>query len=558
MYLITGSSGQLGSALMRLYGDSAVIAPSPEELDITDEKKVKEFVKKTRPSVIINCAAYNAVDKAETDVDECMNINYLGNKYLVEAAESVGAYYVYVSTDFVFDGTQAEEYGPYDKVSPLSVYGKSKAMGEEVTLKYNNALVVRTSWLFSELDNNFVHAVIKKAKNAKKISVVDDQVGSPTYATDLAVTIKELVDKRAKGILHATNEGACSRYEFASEIIKVTGCDCEVEGISSDDYESVAQRPQNSVLSKKCLDEIGVKRLPDWRSAVKRCLTNDGERKKPMKILVTGAGGYIGRHVVTALCDMGEEVIAADIRTDGIDDRAKKISSNIFLPNENIFKELGEPDVCVHMAWRDGFVHNSDAHMGDLSSHYTFLKNMITGGLKHLAVMGTMHEIGYYEGAIDENTPCNPISMYGIAKDALRRSTILLCKQNDVCLQWLRAYYIYGDDKRNNSIFAKITVAAEEGKKTFPFTSGKNKYDFIKVDELAKQIACASVQTEVVGIINCCTGKPISLGEKVESFIAEHGFDIKLEYGKFPDRPYDSPAIWGNADKINEILAKRR
>lgn len=274
------------------------------------------------------------------------------------------------------------------------------------------------------------------------------------------------------------------------------------------------------------------------------------------KVLVTGAGGYIGRFVVKELCNKGADVIAADLRTDGIDSRANVIIENIFSGNENIFEELGSPDICIHMAWRDGFVHNSPAHMGDLSAHYIFIKNMIEGGLKHLAVMGSMHEIGYYEGVIDDNTPCNPISMYGIAKDALRRSTILLAKQNNICLQWLRAFYIYGDDKRNNSIFSKLTIAAEQGKKTFPFTSGKNKYDFIHIEELAKQIAEAATQTEIDGIINCCTGKPTSLGEKVESFIKEHGFDIKLDYGAFPDRAYDSPAVWGNAEKINKIMCK--
>lgn len=272
------------------------------------------------------------------------------------------------------------------------------------------------------------------------------------------------------------------------------------------------------------------------------------------KILVTGAGGYIGRHVVKNLCDNGMNVIAADIKTEGIDKRANIISENIFGGSEKIFEELGSPDVCIHMAWRDGFLHNSPSHMGDLSAHYMFILNMINGGLKQLAVMGTMHEAGYYEGEIDENTPCNPISMYGIAKDALRRSTFLLAEQKGICLQWLRAFYIYGDDKYNNSVFSKLTAAAEEGKKTFPFTSGKNKYDFISVEELAEQIAMASIQTEVNGIINCCTGKAVSLGEKVESFIREHGFDIELEYGTFPERPYDSPAEWGNTEKIKKIM----
>lgn len=274
------------------------------------------------------------------------------------------------------------------------------------------------------------------------------------------------------------------------------------------------------------------------------------------KIVVTGAGGYIGRHVVSELCSLGAEVIAVDFKTHGIDKRAKVISSDIFNGSTGIFEELGCADACLHMAWKDGFVHNSDAHMELLSKHYTFIKDMVKGGLKQLAVMGTMHEVGYYEGAIDENTPCNPISMYGIAKDALRRSTLLLLKDSDVCLQWLRAYYIYGDDKRNNSIFAKLTVAAEEGKKSFPFSTGKNKYDFIHVDELARQIAASVMQNEVKGIINCCTGNSVSLADKVEEFIKVHGWDISLDYGAFPDRPYDSPAVWGDATKISKIMRK--
>lgn len=276
-----------------------------------------------------------------------------------------------------------------------------------------------------------------------------------------------------------------------------------------------------------------------------------------MKILVTGANGYIGRHVVTSLLDNGVEVIACDIKTDNVDSRATCVDFDLFnLPDSNIFELLGLPDVCLHMAWRNGFVHNAGTQMGDLSSHYRFLTTLIDGGLKHLAVMGSMHEVGYWEGAIDENTPCNPLSMYGIAKNALRQSMELYCKQKKVVFQWLRCYYILGDDKHNNSIFCKILMAAEEGKKTFPFTTGKNKYDFINVDELAKLISATVTQTDINGIINCCTGSPISLAEKVESFIKGHNLDIKLEYGAFPDRPYDSPCVYGDSTKINKILSR--
>ena len=273
-----------------------------------------------------------------------------------------------------------------------------------------------------------------------------------------------------------------------------------------------------------------------------------------MKILVTGAHGYIGKHVVSTLLDNGCSVTACDLHLQGIDTRAKQIERDLFSSLDGIFEKLGSPDVCIHLAWRDGFVHNSKNHILDLSAHYRFLTSLIDGGLRQLAVMGTMHEVGYWEGKIDENTPCNPISLYGIAKDALRRSMIQYCSSHQCLLQWLRGYYILGDDRKNHSIFSKLLQAADEGKTIFPFTTGKTKYDFITVSELAQQVAIAISQTEVAGIINCCSGNPVTLAEQVENFIKEYQLDIKLEYGVFPDRPYDSPIIYGDATKIQTIL----
>ena len=276
-----------------------------------------------------------------------------------------------------------------------------------------------------------------------------------------------------------------------------------------------------------------------------------------MKILVTGANGYIGRHVVCQLLKQGHDVTACDIRLNEVDKRATLKEYNILtgIYSDNIYEELGKPDVCLHMAWRDGFVHNSPNHIGDLSNHYKFLTALLDSGLPHLAVIGTMHEVGYHEGAIDENTPCNPISFYGIAKDALRRSMILATKSHGCVLQWIRAYYIVGDDLKSNSIFAKLRTAALEGKTHFPFTSGKNKYDFIDIDDLATQIAAVVGQKEVTGIINCCSGQPVSLADRVEAFIKENNLDIQLDYGAFPDRPYDSPCTYGDDSKIKCILS---
>lgn len=273
-----------------------------------------------------------------------------------------------------------------------------------------------------------------------------------------------------------------------------------------------------------------------------------------MKVLITGANGYIGSKVVKRLCDMNIHVVATDLSFEYVDDRAVKVKANIFDSNDNWFEYFNFPDVCLHLAWRDGFSHNSKRHLQDLSSHYNFLCNLIYNGLKHLTVMGSMHEVGYFEGKIDENTICNPLSNYGIAKNALRKAMENCCNENKVLFQWLRAFYIYGNDEFGNSIFCKIRQAVKNNQTTFPFTSGKNKYDFIHIDELANQISLTVIQSKISGIINVCSGKPVPLADQVEWYIAYNKLPIKLDYNKYPDRPYDSPCIYGDVTKIKRIL----
>lgn len=276
---------------------------------------------------------------------------------------------------------------------------------------------------------------------------------------------------------------------------------------------------------------------------------------KQYKVLVTGACGYIGRHVVAELLRQGHHVIASDFENLGLPESVEFTNYPIFNADPDVYDKLGRPDVLIHLAWKNGFIHNASAHMEELSRHVVFLNHMIDAGIWSVSVMGSMHEVGYWEGAIRADTPCNPLNLYGVSKNALRQAMLLYCQGKETNFHWLRAFYIFGDDKRGSSIFAKLHQAVEAGKETFPFTSGKNYYDFIHIDELAKQIVAASVQDRKNGIINVCTGKPKTLAEQVEWYIQDNRLPITLEYGKFPDRPYDSPGVWGDPSEIQQILA---
>ncbi len=272
-----------------------------------------------------------------------------------------------------------------------------------------------------------------------------------------------------------------------------------------------------------------------------------------MRIAVTGANGYLGQGVVKKLLDVGHEVVAVDYAMDYVDSRAQKKIADIFKQG-NIFDFLEKPDCVIHMAWRNGFVHNHLSHLEDLPSHYIFAKQLITDGLKQFVGIGSMHEIGFHEGSIKEDTPTNPLSLYGISKDALRRSLELLIADTDCKFQWLRGFYIVGNSQHGSSIFSKIAKAAADGKATFPFTTGENQWDFIDYEAFCEQVAAVVSQIEVCGIINICSGHPQKLSERVERFIQDNHYNIQLEYGVFPDRKYDSKAVWGDDSKIKMIM----
>lgn len=272
-----------------------------------------------------------------------------------------------------------------------------------------------------------------------------------------------------------------------------------------------------------------------------------------MKILVTGANGYLGQGIVKKLLDNGEEIIATDFSVENIDERAERKACDLF-SIEDPYNYFAQPEVLLHLAWRDGFIHYSDAHIDDLAKHFSFIKTFAKSDIKVIAGMGSMHEVGFFEGSIKEDTPCNPITPYGIAKNALRELTKMICKQANKKFMWLRGYYIVGNTRYGSSIFSKIAQAENEGNSEFPFTMGQNQFDFIDYDVFCEQVARAVSQEKICGVINICSGHPEKLADRVERFIKENGYSIQLKYGAFPDRPYDSKAVWGDSKAIDEIM----
>ncbi|MGD2033418.1 MAG: dTDP-4-dehydrorhamnose reductase [Bacteroidales bacterium] len=279
---VTGSKGQLGTEIS-LHRDDLkdcrFLFTDIEELDLTDEKAVLNFAKKEKPSVIINCAGYTAVDKAEEEQEQAFLLNCFVPAYLSKAAEYAGGIMIHISTDYVFDGNGSRPYREEDSPGPQSVYGTSKLAGEKEVLKNRNNLLIRTSWLYSAHGNNFVKTIIRLGKEKDEISVVSDQVGSPTSATDMADALLQISGQLLAGksgtggIYHYANEGKCSWYEFAQAIMELTGSRCKINPIPSSQYPTVVKRPAYSVLDMSKIKRVFGIQIANWREGLVNTLT---------------------------------------------------------------------------------------------------------------------------------------------------------------------------------------------------------------------------------------------------------------------------------------------
>lgn len=272
--LVTGVNGQLGYEIVKELnnkGYTDILAVDKDEMDITNKDMVNNVIKNYHPDVIFHCAAWTAVDKAEDEKEACYNVNVNGTKYISEAAKEIDAKLIYISTDYVFDGTKEGLYEIDDEVNPKSVYGETKYEGEQLVRQ--NVLkhfIVRISWVFGINGNNFIKTMLKLAETRNELTVVADQFGSPTYTVDLAKLLVEMSETEKYGTYHANNEGYCNWAQFAEYIFKVNNKDINVKHITSEEYPQKAYRPRNSKLSKQSLDDNGFNRLPSWENAVER------------------------------------------------------------------------------------------------------------------------------------------------------------------------------------------------------------------------------------------------------------------------------------------------
>lgn len=272
---VTGVGGQLGhDVIAELYSRGIdYIAPTHDELDLCDKDAVLEFFQSNSIDAVMHCAAYTAVDKAESEPDLCNRINADATAFLAECCAARDIPLMYISTDYVFPGTGDMPYDVDSAKGPLQVYGKSKLLGEEAILGLcSKYFIVRVSWVFGSNGSNFVKTILRLASERDSISVVADQVGSPTYTRDLAVLLCSMIVTKSYGIYHATNEGFCSFYDFACEIVRLSGETLDIVSITSDQYAAAATRPLNSRLSKSSLDIAGFDRLPTWQDALSRYL----------------------------------------------------------------------------------------------------------------------------------------------------------------------------------------------------------------------------------------------------------------------------------------------
>jgi len=291
--LVTGKNGQLGKSINKIVNtgngknnyqqDNDFIFVSREELDLSSESSISHYFDRSNKfDVIINCAAYTAVDKAEKEQELVNQVNHLAVKQLANIANEQKAKLIHISTDYVFDGESNKSYTETDETNPINIYGESKLAGEQALKEImpTNAIIIRTSWVYSEFGNNFVKTMLRLGKERDEINVVSDQIGSPTYATDLANAILDIVQNiefkevgQKTQVYHYSNAGETSWYDFAKEIFKIAEIGCKVNPITTQQYPTPAQRPKNTLMNKAKIAKTFSVGISDWKESLNTCMS---------------------------------------------------------------------------------------------------------------------------------------------------------------------------------------------------------------------------------------------------------------------------------------------
>jgi dTDP-4-dehydrorhamnose reductase len=290
--LVTGKNGQLGRSIQKIVDtDSKIdnnqnyddfIFVGREDLDLSSESSITHYFDNNKFDIIINCAAYTAVDKAEEEQDLANQVNHLAVKQIAQIAKNQQARLIHISTDYVFDGESEKPYIETDETSPINVYGRTKLAGEQALQEVmpTDALIIRTSWVYSEFGNNFVKTMLRLGRERDELSVVSDQIGSPTYATDLANAILEIIQNKSfkepaqtTQIYHYSNEGEISWHEFSKEVFKIKRIDCKVESVTTEEYPTTAKRPKTAILDKSKVTKTFNINVFEWRKSLERCIS---------------------------------------------------------------------------------------------------------------------------------------------------------------------------------------------------------------------------------------------------------------------------------------------
>ena len=503
--LVTGANGQLGTDLVAeiksKHPEDVVLGIDRADCDIVDADAVKAIVSRLKPDAIMHLAAYTAVDKAEQEPETCYQINVTGTVNLLEAAKAVGAKFLYISTDYCFDGEKPGIYEVADIKNPLSIYGQTKSEAEDHVAMYDRHFIVRLSWAFGIHGKNFPLTMLKLAQTHKVINVVNDQTGSPTFTEDASVVLDEMIHSEKYGTYHLTNEGFVNWYHYTQEIFRLAGItDVTVNPISAKDYGAAAKRPQNSGLDKSCLDQAGFKRLPSWQDALYRYLTElkavepslvpHLEMKKQKNYIVTGANGFIGHAMTKKLLGEGGKVYAFVTDEEAMKDLACDrlvVLKGFFADYDRLFASIHEPIDCLfHFAWKgvwgEAFKNYRD-QMEDAAFAGDTMRNAIKIGVRKFILASSINTLETKKYFYEQDIKPRYTNIYGTAKLAAEMICKTVAYQEHIEFNCGLIAMAYGEGNFSKMVPNVFMTSLIKGV-TPKLIEGKDLYDIIYIGDI--------------------------------------------------------------------------